>query len=42
VLSDALQHIDQIVVGIKGVQPAGNDQALHDADVLGAKLGPAK
>lgn len=41
-LTDALQHIYQIRVGIDAVQLAGADQALDDADVLGAQFGPAK
>ena len=39
---DPLQHIDQVVVGIDPLQAAGGDQALHDADVVGPQLGPAK
>jgi len=33
-LADTLQHIDEVGVGIDLVQPAGNDQALDDADEL--------
>ena len=39
---DALQDIDQIVEGMDPVQAAGRDQALQDADVMGADLGPAE
>jgi len=39
-LTDALQDIDQVVVGIDLVQPAGHDQALHDPDVFGPEFGP--
>jgi hypothetical protein len=39
VLAHTLQDIDQIIVGIDLVQPAGHDQTLHDPDVLGPKCG---
>jgi len=42
VLTDTLQHIDEIVVGIDPVQSASDDQTLHDTDVMGADFGPAK
>ena len=42
VLADTLENVDQIVVRIDVVQPTGCDQALDDADVLGAQLGPAE
>ena len=38
----ALQDIDQVVVGVDAVQATGDDQALQDADMLGAEFGPAK
>ena len=41
-LTDALQHIDQIIIGIDLVQAAGNDQALHDPDVFRAEFSPAE
>ena len=41
-LTDSLQHIDQIVVGIDLVESAGDDQALHDPDLPGAQFGPAE
>ena len=41
-LSDPLQYIDEIGVGINAAQSAGNDQTLDDADVLGAEFGPAE
>ena len=41
-LVDALQYIHQIRVGVNAVQFAGNQQALDDADLAGAKFGPAK
>ena len=42
VLSHALQHIDQVVIGIDAMQPAGDDQALDDAHVFRAQLGPGE
>ena len=39
---DALQHIDHVDVGVDPLQPACGDQALEDADTLGADLGPAE
>ncbi len=42
VLADALEHIDQVVVGIDAVQTAGNDEALNDADMFGAELRPGE
>jgi len=41
-LIDALEHVDQIVVGIDAVHPAGDRQALEDAHVLGAHLCPSE
>src|ERR1035437_9686557 len=41
-LSNSLQHIDEIVIRIDVVQPAGDEQALYDADVFGTKLGPTE
>ena len=41
-LADALEHVDQIGIRIDVMQLAGRDQALDDADVFGAKLGPAE
>lgn len=41
-LADTLQHVHKIVVRIDVVQPAGCQQALHNADMLGAKFGPAE
>jgi len=38
VAADALQHVHQIRVGIDIVQFAGTDQALDDADMLGAQF----
>jgi len=40
--ANALQHIDQIGVGIDVLQPAGDQQALDDADVFGPDLGPVE
>jgi len=34
VLADALEHIDQINIGVDVVQAAGGDQALRDATYL--------
>lgn len=42
VLADALEHIDQINIGVDVVQAAGGDQALRDAYVFGPELGPAE
>ena len=41
-LSDALENVDEVVVGVDVVQPAGDDQALDDADVFGREFGPAE
>ena len=41
-LAHTLQYIDQVGVDIDAVEFAGRDQALDDAGVLGAELGPAK
>jgi hypothetical protein len=42
VLGYALQHIDQVRVNIDSVQAAGDDQALHYADIARAEFGPAE
>lgn len=42
VLAHALEHIDQIVVGVDLVQAAGDDQALQHADIAGADLAPGE
>ena len=42
VLRDALKHIDEVGVGIDAMEAAGDDQALDDADVAGAELGPTE
>ena len=42
VLTNTLQHIDQIIIRIDVVQTAGGDQALQDADLLGAEFRPAE
>ena len=39
---DALQNIDQIVVGVDVVQAAGDDQTLQGGHRLGADLAPAE
>ena len=39
---DALQDVDEIVVGIDIVKTAGRDQTLDDADMPGAELCPAE
>ena len=39
---DPLQHVDEIIVRVNVVQAAGDQQALHDADVPGAELSPGK
>jgi hypothetical protein len=41
-LTDTLQDIDEVVVRIDFVQSAGYEEALHNADLFGAKLGPGK
>jgi len=42
VLADALQHIDQVGVGIDALELAGYQQALNDTDAFRTDLGPAK
>ena len=42
VLPHALQNVDQVGVGIDTVQSASHEQALHNAYVFGAELGPAE
>jgi hypothetical protein len=37
-----LQYVDQVGVGIDAVEPAGDNQALDDADLFCAKFGPAE
>ncbi len=39
---DALEHIDEVGVGIDAVEAASDDQTLDDADVAGAEFGPAE
>ena len=41
-LANALQHIDEVRVWIDIVQPAGLQQTLDDAHMLGAQLRPAE
>jgi hypothetical protein len=41
-LTDTLQNVHEVVVWIDVVQPACRQQALHNADMLGAQLGPAE
>jgi hypothetical protein len=41
-LTDTLEHIDEVVVGIDIVQAARDEKALHDADLSGAKFGPCE
>ena len=41
-LTDALQHIDEVRVRVDALQTAGGDQALHDSNVLGADFGPTE
>ena len=36
-LTNTLQYIDEIIVRIDVVQPAGHEQALHNANVFGAE-----
>ena len=42
VFTDALQDVDQVGVGIYALEPAGDQQALGDADAFGADLGPGE
>lgn len=37
-----LQNVDEVVVGVDAVKLAGDDQALHDADLASAQFGPAE
>ena len=41
-LTNALQHIDEIIIRIDVMQPARHQQALRDTDVLGAEFGPTE
>ena len=41
-LAHALEHIDQVVIGIDPMQPAGDDQALDNAHVFRAQFSPAE
>jgi len=41
-LSNALENVDEVVVGVDVVQPTGDDQALDEADVFGPEFGPAE
>lgn len=38
-LNDTLQNVHEVVVRIDIVQPAGHQQALHNADMFGVQLG---
>jgi hypothetical protein len=38
VLADTLQHVDEVIERVDVVQPAGGQQALQNANVLGAQL----
>ena len=40
--ADPLQYIDEIRVRVDALQPAGGDQALHDARMIGSNFGPTK
>jgi hypothetical protein len=41
-LADALEDVDQVRVDVNAVEPTSHNQALHDADLFGAQLGPTK
>jgi len=41
-LADSLQDVDQVGVGIDAVEPAGDDQALDDADLFGTEFCPTE
>jgi hypothetical protein len=40
VFTDSLQHIDQIGMRIDIMQPAGDQQALYNANLFSPDLGP--
>src|SRR6185437_6953406 len=42
VLADALQDVDEVGVHVDAMQPAGDDERLDDANMLGAELRPAE
>ena len=42
VLTDSLQHIDEIGVWVNAVQATGGEQALNDADAFSADFGPVE
>ena len=42
VLADALENVDELIEWLDLVQPTGRDQALDDANMLGAQLRPAE
>jgi len=39
---DALEHIDEVDIGINPLKPAGGDQTLHDTDIGCAHFRPAE
>jgi hypothetical protein len=39
---DALEHIDEIDVGINALEAARSNQTLDDADIMRAHFGPAE
>lgn len=41
-LADPLQHVDEVVVGVNVMQPAGGHQTLHDTDMLRAEFSPGE
>ena len=41
-VSDALQHIHEVDIGIDAMQPAGHQQTLDDTDLVRTEFGPAK
>ena len=41
-LTDTLEDVDQISVGVDDVQPASHNQALRNTHVFSTELGPTK
>ena len=42
VRTDPLQHVDEVVVGIDALKSARAQEALDDAELVGAQLRPAE
>ena len=41
-LTDPLQDIDQVVIGMDVVEAASGQQTLHDTDLFGTQFRPAE